>query len=980
LRIERLSITGFGPFRETQDIDFAAFNNDLFLITGKTGAGKSSILDAICFALYGDIPRYEKTESSLRSDFCEPDDPTEIVLEFSLGDERYRVNRIPEYERPAKRGGGMTKQLPKATLEKFDGEKYVGVTAQVRETNQALAGILKLSKEQFLQVILLAQGRFQEFLKAKSEERLPVLRSLFETSRFELLEKKLDDKRKVLETAVAAAQAVSAGQRELAAELLQLDDEDELPDAPEFAWYAEQLAVFAERLAEATAAAGTADADSTAASTELTALRELDRQQRERAAAELKLAQLASSTDEIASDTASIAAHERGLPVMPQLAVHTTASLALAAGEEALAEALTDPDLVVPAPADAAAARKLEQKADKDLGSLDAALEEEATAPALAVSLEEAETKLVAATQTAKKASDRSAAIPALIAAANAELGNLGAAGALEPAARITVAQVESSLKAANLAVAARAKVAKQSTLLLAASEADAAATTLHSDLLHRQLAGYASVLASNLVDGDACPVCGSTAHPSLAESDDSTVTQEHVDKAKAAMDARRRDFEAASAKKTELDSEVAGAEGSSGGRSVDDLDAELRAANAALVTAEGAAASAEKKRAELATLETESAAAAQEASETVDTVATARTSRDDLLVRFNELAKRLTSARGEFETVRERADFLESRRDALATLRVAFEEVIQLRASETAALKLVESLLEESGFATADAAGAAHLESGQLATVSERVRKHQADTDATRGVLATLFDAPTEPVEVGVATERATLASAARDRARDAQNAVLLAERGFAKLVEDVRTAGESSAKLVEEYGLVRNLAATVAGKLPNTKSIKLETYVLAAELEDIVAAANQRLAVMTSGRYVLQHDDKVEYRNVRGGLGLEVLDQYSGRVRATHSLSGGESFLASLALALGLAEVVSARSGAVKLDTLFIDEGFGSLDSDTLELAMTTLDNLRAGGRTVGIISHVEAMKEQIHSQLRVEAGKAGSSRIAS
>jgi exonuclease SbcC len=203
---------------------------------------------------------------------------------------------------------------------------------------------------------------------------------------------------------------------------------------------------------------------------------------------------------------------------------------------------------------------------------------------------------------------------------------------------------------------------------------------------------------------------------------------------------------------------------------------------------------------------------------------------------------------------------------------------------------------------------------------------------------------------------------------------------KDFTELTETASKDAATSIALTDEYDLVRQLASAVAGRTPNTKLIKLETFVLAAELEDIVTAANQRLSVMTSGRYVLQHVDRAEYRNTRGGLGLEVLDQYSGRARATHSLSGGETFLASLALALGLAEVVSSRSGAVKLDTLFIDEGFGSLDADTLELAMTTLDSLRAGGRTIGVISHVESMKEQVHAQLRVEVGTSGSSNVAS
>jgi exonuclease SbcC len=158
----------------------------------------------------------------------------------------------------------------------------------------------------------------------------------------------------------------------------------------------------------------------------------------------------------------------------------------------------------------------------------------------------------------------------------------------------------------------------------------------------------------------------------------------------------------------------------------------------------------------------------------------------------------------------------------------------------------------------------------------------------------------------------------------------------------------------------------------------MRLETYVLAAQLEEIVAAANTRLRAMTSGRYLLEHDDSVQFRNTRSGLGLSILDQHTGRARPTHSLSGGETFLASLALALGLAEVVTNQAGGITLDTLFIDEGFGSLDSDTLEIAMGTLDSLRAGGRTIGLISHVDAMKEQIPAKLRIVVTEQGYSEI--
>ena len=181
------------------------------------------------------------------------------------------------------------------------------------------------------------------------------------------------------------------------------------------------------------------------------------------------------------------------------------------------------------------------------------------------------------------------------------------------------------------------------------------------------------------------------------------------------------------------------------------------------------------------------------------------------------------------------------------------------------------------------------------------------------------------------------------------------------------------------EEYDQVRALTSAVQGNEPNTKRMRLETYVLAAQLEEIVTAANARLATMTSGRYTLQHDDSVQYRNTRSGLGLAILDEHTGRARPTHSLSGGETFLASLALALGLAEVVTNQAGGITLDTLFIDEGFGSLDGDTLDIAMSTLDSLRSGGRTIGLISHVEAMKEQIPAKLRIEVTDSGASRVS-
>ena len=197
-------------------------------------------------------------------------------------------------------------------------------------------------------------------------------------------------------------------------------------------------------------------------------------------------------------------------------------------------------------------------------------------------------------------------------------------------------------------------------------------------------------------------------------------------------------------------------------------------------------------------------------------------------------------------------------------------------------------------------------------------------------------------------------------------------------ELSEQADEAYAAVADLAAEAASVTRLADTVAGRAPNTMKMDLETFVLAAELEEIVAAANVRLAEMSAGRYTLHHSDARAARGRASGLGIDVLDAHTGRLRTPQSLSGGETFLASLALALGLGEVVTARAGGIRLDTLFVDEGFGSLDPETLELAMRTLDDLRVGGRTVGVISHVEAMKEQLPAQLAVEATPQGPSII--
>ncbi|WP_269085071.1 SbcC/MukB-like Walker B domain-containing protein, partial [Rathayibacter tanaceti] len=259
-------------------------------------------------------------------------------------------------------------------------------------------------------------------------------------------------------------------------------------------------------------------------------------------------------------------------------------------------------------------------------------------------------------------------------------------------------------------------------------------------------------------------------------------------------------------------------------------------------------------------------------------------------------------------------------------------------------------------------------------------VAEHERRRSAVDAVLAEpeLRELPATPVDLAELEESARLASTRRDEARSRLSVL---EHRAARLAELAAVAARRLRSLegrLRRYEELRALAETVDGRGQNTRRMDLESFALAGRLEEIVGAANLRLETMTSGRYTLLHDDSLAYRRASSGLGIDVLDAFTGVRRQPASLSGGETFLASLALALGLADVVSMQSGGITLETMFIDEGFGSLDAETLETALGTLDALRTGGRTIGLISHVDAMRERLPIGLRVVVGDRGDSTL--
>ena len=487
-----------------------------------------------------------------------------------------------------------------------------------------------------------------------------------------------------------------------------------------------------------------------------------------------------------------------------------------------------------------------------------------------------------------------------------------------------------------------------------AASIAAAAAAGAVTELLQRRLAGHAGELAAALVDGEPCAVCGATAHPAPATGSAEPVTDEDLSAAEQERERAGASAVAAADAARALRDQLAAARARAGGNDLSSLVDALASAESDLNAADAAVRDLEQLIAKRAELDELTAAAQRE-----------RAARAD-----QRGADREEHASAAAERVR--AERLADSRAALAERR---------RAEETARADC-DARLAGSGFPTIDAARAALLPAADVTDLEERLARDAADLTATRARLLDLEISATgdDVTAEALADSAARLASA--DTARSAAIAALrgaeLAADALRDLSEQVDEAAAQVEEIADRASAVTRLADTVAGRAPNTLKMDLETFVLAAELEEIVAAANVRLTEMSSGRYTLHHSDARAARGRASGLGIEVLDAHTGRLRSPQSLSGGETFLASLALALGLGEVVTSRAGGIRLDTLFVDEGFGSLDPETLELAMRTLDELRAGGRTVGVISHVEAMKEQLPAQLVVEATPQGPSII--
>lgn len=959
MKIHQVTMTGFGPFRDPQTVDLDAFaDHGTFLIAGRTGAGKSSILDAIVYALYDSAPRYERSGGKqLRSDYCSPEEVTRVELIFSTVGRRYRVTRSPEFTRPKSRGEGFTTEKATAQLDEWVDGQWVGLESQLRTVGQRLAEILPLTSNQFLQVVLLAQGQFQKFLVASSEDRQGLLRTLFGSDRFRdfdtALQRQAAERRRDIELADAAITSTVAA---LAEHVRQ-----EVPDPVSAEWLLQILD-------ECQSALDAVQVERDAASGELEthqaafdAAKKLAERQQRLADVEQRLAALDQAAESVGQDRTRRDAATAARSVEPAFKAQQNAARDLQAATSALESATlrlvditgTDPSDDLESVRDALAAQ---------VSDLKVALDDERKLASLQARVETVTARLEAG---AKRVDELEVSEARLIEAQELEI-----AVSSEKAEADLAAVRDEREQAARLA-RVTAELAEARETELDRGRARTAASAALDALRQRQLAEYAGTLGARLVEGEACAVCGSVDHPEPAVLKAEAVTEDMLDVAESELAAAEASAQKATSRAAELRGTVAELGEM---RSVEQIDLAVTEATAVLAAAvaaekarDHATASLAKVRAELQALTLEQATLAQERGHADEQV--------------GELHHSVTAARGDAESIAERLDSVTAQLDATRSLiQATATHGSALTASATSADLLAEQL-ELNGLDDVESFLSARSPESELQALDQRVRRFDDALAAATAAQASaeLQDLPTEPADVD-GTQALLLAARARHDETVSQFATVEAHAATARsLASRIESGWQQSEAARKEFEVVRRLASSVHGDSPNTKRMRLESYVLGAELHHIVEAANVRLRVMSANRYELLHSDTAATRGNNAGLEVRVLDQHTGETRAPESLSGGEKFLASLALALGLAEVVTNRAGGITLDTLFIDEGFGSLDPETLDIAMHTLDGLRENGRTVGLISHVETMKERIPAQLAVEQTPGGWSKVA-
>ncbi len=917
MRPIKLTMSAFGPYAGRVTINLEDLGQSgLYLITGDTGAGKTTIFDAIVFALYGEASGQNRESSMFRSKYADAETPTEVELIFEYTGKTYKVKRNPEYDRPKSRGDGITTQKADAELILPNGS----VVTKLKDVNTKIREIIGIDRNQFLQIAMIAQGDFLKLLLASTDERIKIFRQIFKTANYRILQDKLKDEaselgRKCDEAQRSVKQYIDG---------IICDEDDVLYIETQKAQAGELSANEVTSLIEKLIASDKQKADKLTAEIEVldkeleeinTTLGKAQEFEKATRSLELNRSMLPKAEEElerVRADFESIPQKEAERENIHKEITIFSEELSLYDELDSLNSSLSDSQ------------RNLEKitisKAD---GSANLRI------------LAESLAKLKEESVSLENAGEKKAELTLELERINKQTEDLSA---LE----ILLKKAEDAKSTYDIQLSIYKKAQEKSDLTAENY------LRLNKAFLDEQ----AGILASELTEGKPCPVCGSVNHPAPAKSSQEAPTEAQLKTAKADADKAREAATSASADCAAAKANVDSTQ--------DTLSAQLSAVFGDIEVAEARQKIRDEKetaKARVTALNSEIKAEEQKIS------------------RKAQLSEIIPKKESELDKLRTDIAALDTSIAAQTQKVEALKEQIEATGKKLR----FESKAEAQG-----KIGILKLKADAIATavkdITDKFSKSKEELTALRAKIAQLESQLREAPEINTeyVTERKEEITLRKGllNAKSKRIAASVSANSIAQ--SNITNQSAELMKHEERYRWIKALSDTANGRITAKEKLMLETYIQKTYFDRIIDKANSRLLLMTGGQYELKRRETGENFRSQSGLELDVKDHYNGTLRSVKTLSGGESFKASLSLALGLSDEIQSSAGGVRLDTMFVDEGFGSLDEESLNQAMNALMGLTEGNRLVGIISHVAELKQRIDKQIIVTKEKSGGSKV--
>ncbi|EPD4908782.1 TPA: SMC family ATPase [Listeria innocua] len=1014
MRPIKLTMQAFGAYAKKEVIDFEKLGTEqIFVISGKTGAGKSTIFDAISFAIFGKANTFDRESFSMRSHFATDKEITEVTLVFRLKDKIYQISRIPQQEIAKQRGNGTTTSPQKAELYELIGDEMKLLASSVRDVNTKMEELIQLNVDQFRQILMIPQGEFRELLVSDSKEKEVILQRLAHTVYYEKVENLLWEKQKEAEILVVEARKKVAELAELSLPGIEITGKTttEISLLQTEAIKQEQAI-----LAELESALSIIRKETSEAVEKLTLAKEqlLDWQNLDLYIEEVAKLEVEKDFYQVIANRIEAAKRASNLRSQDALCIRLKEQLETAVNTEK--QVAHEVELITNRFSNA-------KKQKEALAEQEAVLE--ANKRTL-FQLEEMEPKIIELETVTiqkrraeinwKEAADRlekvmktEQEIAVELQSMETRLGEINQAelAILEAINKRTTAEalIEKNQELVNKRMKMdlwnKQKQTEEQTLKQLLTEKLAIETTIKQEESNLQQE-QAATLAAHLHEGDACPVCGSVSHPQLAEYGESA-SLTTLEEAKAKLHEKQLAINEVEKSISQLEWQLAEwadiadvdlvavekllAENRQLAKKLTDQINQLQTNVAQKENIQGALATLKNKQKELETEKNNTALQVESFHQEVQ-LSSGKLSyleqaipvdlRDKTIFdkKKNELSNSIKTHLEQVEQVDK--IFREAEKETTrleSTLQSAENTTMDAKEALQVQREVFKDAMKQNDFPTYEAYKQALMSVEELKSKEEQLADFERKRHLAISRQADLTEKLKNKQKPNIEQLESFMTEKQLELAQSEENTIK--QRDFVlkrkELAENYQNSIQAVEKAEENYADIGLLADSARGK--NARRLTFERYILAMFLDTIIHRANHRLSKMTSGRFELKRKIEKAKGNVQSGLELEVFDEYTGLTRHVKTLSGGESFKTSLALALSLAEVVQEMAGGISLETMFIDEGFGTLDPESLEVAVECLLETQENGRLVGIISHVPELKERISARLEVTATNHGS-----